>query len=58
MFAVMANPAILKHVGRKCSDVEVNGKQHEIHFRVFFRFKLILLYLYIIGEICTRQINV
>lgn len=23
MFAVMANPAILKHVGRKCSDVEV-----------------------------------
>lgn len=24
VFAVMANPAILKHVGRKCSDMEVS----------------------------------
>lgn len=65
----MANPAILKHVGRKCSDVEVirtteneldhrsiQKSQNQAKFNQivsFFSFTFIIT-----GKVCARQINV
>lgn len=61
MFAVMANPAILKHVGRKCSDVEVNTDAANI--QPFFWLDEwvtinVFALMFVAGEICARQINV